>query len=307
MKYEDIAKIDLNLLKLLKVLGEERNTRRAAERMFVGQPTVSKALKKIRELFDDEMFIREAHGLKPTPLCELVLTRLPTVFEAIEGMFEPYLEFDPNTYIGEISVAINPVFYQPIIKKLYPKLRKLAPSAEYRFVNWTWDTEAKLQQGQIQVGINFSPINLSINIRNEPVCPAQFGFVCAKDSPFAKEGVTFQSLETHPLILMVMPNFADNANFIEIALRSKQIKPKVFLRSDQLNICLEMLLQEPVGMPVSSLVSSVLPEELIMLPLPDDIPRPQGDVSLYFSHIYRQSPKTVWLKKILSETILEIS
>lgn len=307
MPQDDLAKIDLNLLKLLKVLGEEKNTRRAGERMFVGQPTISKSLKKLREMFKDELFTREAHGLRPTAQCELILSRLPAVFEAVENTLNPHLTFDPEKYTGEISIAINPVLYQPIIKAIYPKLRKLAPNAEYRFVNWSWDTESKLQQGQVSLGVNLSPTNLSLNIRSETICPAEYKLCCSVNSPFIEEGITYQSLAKNPLVLMIMPNFSDNTNLVELILKRQQITPNILLRSDQLDVCLDVLKQEPAGMPVSSLVEAIISDELVMLSLPQDIPVPPGDISLFYSNIYGRSPKLIWLKSVLHDAIFELN
>ncbi|MGR5457471.1 LysR family transcriptional regulator, partial [Vibrio alfacsensis] len=39
-----MLKLDFNSLKLLKILGEEKNTKRAGERLFISQPAVSKSL-----------------------------------------------------------------------------------------------------------------------------------------------------------------------------------------------------------------------------------------------------------------------
>ncbi|AJR08827.1 LysR family transcriptional regulator [Photobacterium gaetbulicola] len=58
---------DLNLLKVLVVLLQEKNTRKAAERLGISQPAVSRALVKIRSHFDDPLFIRQPRGLKLTP------------------------------------------------------------------------------------------------------------------------------------------------------------------------------------------------------------------------------------------------
>lgn len=38
-------RLDFNSLKALKVLGEEKNTKRTAERLDIGQPAISKTLK----------------------------------------------------------------------------------------------------------------------------------------------------------------------------------------------------------------------------------------------------------------------
>ncbi len=70
MLSRQLLRIDLNLLVALQVLLEERNVTRAAERLSVSQPALSKTLQKLRETFDDELFTRTAHGLIPTPRAE---------------------------------------------------------------------------------------------------------------------------------------------------------------------------------------------------------------------------------------------
>ena len=66
----DIRKLDLNLLRALNVLLEERNVSRAAERLHVTQPSVSAMLSRLRDLFDDPLFVRTQHGMLPTPRVE---------------------------------------------------------------------------------------------------------------------------------------------------------------------------------------------------------------------------------------------
>ncbi len=306
MRYEEIAKVDLNLLKLLKVLGEERNTRRTAERMFVGQSTVSKSLKRLRALFNDELFVREPHGLRPTPLCEQVLGQLPGVFDAIDRALSPHRTFDPASYSEEVAIAINPLFYQPLIRKLYPKFRHLAPNASLRFVNWTKDTDTMLQQGQVTMGINFAPIDLPINIRSELICDAEFGLCCSTNASFNIEGINDNSLRKYPLVLMVMPDFADKISKAEQILSQNQIEPSILLRSDQIDICFDALLREDAGMPVSSLVSCVLPKGLTVLAMPEEFSLLDIKIALYFAEPYRYSPKLVWLRSIVGETLLEL-
>ncbi|GAM74630.1 hypothetical protein JCM19241_973 [Vibrio ishigakensis] len=47
--------------------------------------------------------------------------------------------------------------------------------AELKLINWTWDTEAKLQQGQVDIGVNFSILDTSIKVRNEPYAKQNTG------------------------------------------------------------------------------------------------------------------------------------
>ena len=67
METRELSRIDLNLLISLQVLLEEQNVSRAAERLFITQPAMSKTLARLREVFDDALFTRSSHGMRPTP------------------------------------------------------------------------------------------------------------------------------------------------------------------------------------------------------------------------------------------------
>ena len=62
----DIRNLDLNLLKTLDALLDERSVTRAATRLSLTQPAVSGMLTRLREAFNDPLFIRAPHGMVPT-------------------------------------------------------------------------------------------------------------------------------------------------------------------------------------------------------------------------------------------------
>ncbi|MDJ0926730.1 MAG: LysR family transcriptional regulator [Gammaproteobacteria bacterium] len=62
-----IRNLDLNLLKVFNAVYNERNISRAAQTLYVSQPAVSNALRRLRELYDDPPFTRSGDGMIPTP------------------------------------------------------------------------------------------------------------------------------------------------------------------------------------------------------------------------------------------------
>ena len=84
--YDHLSKIDLNLLIVLKILLEEENTVRAAERLKVTQSAVSRILGRLREQFDDEIFIRSSHGLTPTPKAKELEPQLIELMDSIQHL-----------------------------------------------------------------------------------------------------------------------------------------------------------------------------------------------------------------------------
>ncbi len=63
---DDLRRFDLNLLVALDILVSERSVTAAARRMGIGQPAMSNALARLREMFDDPLLIRTSTGMQPT-------------------------------------------------------------------------------------------------------------------------------------------------------------------------------------------------------------------------------------------------
>ena len=70
-----MGRLDLNLLLVLDALFDERNVTAVARRLRVSQPTVSFSLKKLREFFNDELFVRQGATMQPTPFIETITSR----------------------------------------------------------------------------------------------------------------------------------------------------------------------------------------------------------------------------------------
>jgi DNA-binding transcriptional LysR family regulator len=63
----DLKDVDLNLLVVFNQLLLERRVSAVAATLGLTQPAVSNALNRLRKLLDDELFLRTAHGMAPTP------------------------------------------------------------------------------------------------------------------------------------------------------------------------------------------------------------------------------------------------
>ena len=88
---------DLNLLVGFTVLAEERNVSRAAARLFLSQPAVSRALQRLRDMFHDDLLMRTAAGYEPTlqgqRLIEELKVFLPRLDRLLGGSaFDPEVE-----------------------------------------------------------------------------------------------------------------------------------------------------------------------------------------------------------------------
>ncbi|MGF1696737.1 LysR family transcriptional regulator [Vibrio kyushuensis] len=260
MNDKQLRNLDFNSLKLLKILGEELNTKRTAERMFISQPAVSKGLKKMRDYCGDEIFTRKQYGIEPTPFGKEVLRKLPLAFDVLDDIFSHAEQFDISNYTDEICIAISTSLYQPIAHKVYAHLRETIPNATIRLVNWGENTEHDLKVGKIHLGINYYPLEVSKALSQKKLSYAQFKLICRVGHPIFQSKGRLEDIGAYPLALLEQPDFATDKNLIERKLLAIGITPKVELKADQLNICLDAVKESDLLLPYADLPGVKLPE-----------------------------------------------
>lgn len=120
MNIDKLARIDLNLLVCLQVLAEELSVTRASSRLHLSQSAVSKSLAKLREQFDDPLFIRTSHGLKPTPKMLFLKPKLETLVDQLELITQPE-QFSPQSSEYRFHIAAVESVYPLILPHFYQR------------------------------------------------------------------------------------------------------------------------------------------------------------------------------------------
>lgn len=152
MNIDNLAKIDLNLLVILQILLEEESVTRAASRLHLSQSALSKSLNRLRDTLDDPLFLRGAHGLKPTAHALQLKAQLPTL---LQGLYQITLppEFTPATSQRQFSFAMVESAYETSLPSYIGPLLSQAPQITLDIYGWTEKSMQDLQQGQVDFGI----------------------------------------------------------------------------------------------------------------------------------------------------------
>lgn len=160
MNIEQLGRIDLNLLVCLNVLIEELNVTRTASRLCLTQSAVSKSLAKLREQFDDPLFYRTSHGLKPSPKCLYLKPKLEALIFQLESITQPEA-FDPETSTRRVHIALVESVYPLILPHFLPDIFQQAPRLKINTHSWSLETFKQLQSGEMDLGITGKDINLN--------------------------------------------------------------------------------------------------------------------------------------------------
>ena len=129
----DIRTLDLNLLKTLDALLDERSVTRAAQRLSLTQPAVSGMLNRLRDYFDDPLFSRTPHGIVPTLRAQQLAAPVKQILSDIDILLKP-TQFDPLTAALTFTVAATDYALKAVIVPFIAALRVRAPGIRVRVV-----------------------------------------------------------------------------------------------------------------------------------------------------------------------------
>lgn len=118
--------IDLNLLKALDALLDERNVTRAAQRLSLTQPAVSAMLTRLRESFGDPLFVRTQRGITPTARALELAGPLKQILADVETMLQPP-SFDPAVAEMALTIAATDYALRAVVVPFLSELRRHAP------------------------------------------------------------------------------------------------------------------------------------------------------------------------------------
>ena len=123
---KSLQTLDLNLLKAFSVLMEERNVSKAAEHLAITQPAMSGVLARLRDSFDDPLFVRVQRGVVPTNRALELAPQVKKVLNEVEQLLQPP-QFDPTTAELTVRIACTAYAMRAVIVPFLRLLKIQAP------------------------------------------------------------------------------------------------------------------------------------------------------------------------------------
>lgn len=152
MTRSPLNKKDLNLLKVLEALYLEGSVSKAAGKLYLTQSAVSHSLKKLRENFDDEMFVRSSDGMSPTAFTQSIMPEVSMILGASKRLFDQRRVFDPATSDRLFKIGMPEYVAFALLENLFANLEKDAPHVKIMTVNLTrHDWEDAIEGGRVDL------------------------------------------------------------------------------------------------------------------------------------------------------------
>lgn len=122
-----LDRIDLNLFIVFEALYREGRVTKVARLLNITQSGVSNALRRLRETFDDPLFVRGPEGMVPTPVAENMIVDVRQALDLLSRSVGENLRFEPEYSEREFRLGMNDLAQALILPGLREKLREQAP------------------------------------------------------------------------------------------------------------------------------------------------------------------------------------
>lgn len=150
----DLRGLDLNLLIIFQYLLEEGSISAVARRLDLSQPAVSNALRRLRVRLDDELFVRTAQGMQPTPLAARFAEPVGEALSLISHMLDVQDHFDPAAGNRRFRIAMSDVGEIHFIPELIAHCAEAAPAVRIDSVRLAGaELRREMEAGRVDLAV----------------------------------------------------------------------------------------------------------------------------------------------------------
>ena len=201
MNLNRLARIDLNLLVSLHILIQEGSVSRAADRLSITQPAMSKTLGRLRETFDDPLFVRSKRGIQPTPRALSLVAELKSILGQIDGLLDAG-EFSPVEYRGEITLAVSEYVGFTLLPPLLARLQSSAPLLRLRTITRAERQLDKLANGELDFAIQIQREEYASEFSVSPLAASPLAIFVRQEHPLVEQTPTRELMRQYPQVAL---------------------------------------------------------------------------------------------------------
>jgi len=187
-KKMNIKTVDLNLFLVFRAVYMTRNVTQAGDCVNMTQSAVSNALKRMRERFDDPLFIRTSTGVAPTPLADELFGPVEEGLRKLSLAIDKARGFYPATSDRLFRIAMNDIGQLVFLPSFLNSAREEAPQVRFETVGASSGEEARalLLEGKIDVALG-SWRDMGEGFASQVICEEIFVALVGRRHPIRSE------------------------------------------------------------------------------------------------------------------------
>lgn len=288
--------IDLNLLVIFHQLLLDRSVSQAADNLGMSQPAVSNALKRLRTVLKDDLFVRTNKGMEPTPYAERLAEPISNVIGTLVGALNRSDDFDAATAKRRFVVAMTDIGEIYFMPRLIAALLKLAPGISLVTMRSHTGLSEGLANGEIDLAIGLLP-DLQAGFYTRRLFQHRYVCLCRRDHPIAQQPMSRERFCEFGHIRIAAANTGHSdieAHMKRMGLhRNIQLEVPYFIAVGHILQNTDLI----ATVPERFAASCIKPFGLVLLPAP--IPLPEIVINLFWHARYNRDPANKWFRQLM--------
>lgn len=169
---EDFDQLSLtgNQLVLFLSVFDTGSVSKSAAQLGLNQSTVSYGLDRLRDAFNDPLFVKAGRGIVATDRAVVLAPLIRSIVEELDGLAHP-ADYDPGEDDRQIVIAANVMELLPQLRHLHQRLTSQAPHSQVRFLELGSRDNIKdlLDQNLVDFVISIKPTSLANSLKSETI------------------------------------------------------------------------------------------------------------------------------------------
>ena len=297
MRSTHLRQADLNLLVVFTAVAEERNITRAASRLLLSQPAVTRALQRLRDTFHDDLLIRTSTGYEPTPKGQRLLQDLATMLPRLDRLMAGG-DFDPVSEDASFRIAATDHAAYLLVPPLYTSVLPKRTKVDFSFVPLHAGQYEALEKGRLDLVLNADHDTSTFHLSKEVIFEVDFVCVVSRKSKFERAITLKQYLAAEHVAVDIIGGVQTHPDKPLAAIGEKRRCPLV-------------VAQHTVAMRVAAVTDMIatVPRRMALLEAPKKVTKilegPAALGSFKYVMIWHQRMQTdaahIWLRSIIRE------
>ena len=294
---------DLNQLITLAALLHTGGVTSAAELLNVTQPTVSKALTRLRGAFGDPLLVRNGNSMHLTPYANDLALKLQDIIGSLDALYHPQGPFDPQTVSGWLKIGANDYVQSTIGLPFIRKMREAAPNLniELRSVGSLYPQQI-LEEGIVDMVISaafpFANLHHEKTISDPFVCVADAANTKIPDRLSLDDFLALSQVDVSPTGTGVIRRYFERSQC-----RFKEERKIVAVLSSFASLPDVLRGSDLVALMPKRMLSILNGKPLRRIELAFDLPA--YDVSIWWHPRTHTNPKMRWVRAELIKMVNE--
>lgn len=295
----NLSRLDLNLLVAFDALLSEGSVTRAADRIGIGQPAMSHALRRLRDLFKDDLLVRAGEGMRPTPRALALAGPIRDALAMIQGTLLQDRAFDPSEADRSFAIGMPDSIEVPLLPPLMALLEEVAPRIKVRISPIDrFDVLEQLDRDRLHLGV--SGLLTEGGAHHKRLRLYTTGYLCLFDParlPFVPP-VTLDEYLSVPHVLG-SPR-GDSHGVVDDALALLRLQRTIAVTTPHFAAVPFLLKAARVISTVPERPARIFAERFGLTACPVPLALPGTGVSMIWHSSYDRDPAHVWLRQVIA-------